>query len=124
MSLDAVGIISKDIQRAIKFYGILGVTLKEVGNGHYEGSTPSGVRLMLDSVELIKKINPGWEEPHGSGIVLCFLQESPGAVDELFSKVTKAGFKSVKTPWDAFWGQRYSSVQDPDGNQIDLFASL
>ena len=29
-----------------------------------------------------------------------------------------------KEPWDAFWGQRYASVKDPDGNQIDLFAPL
>jgi hypothetical protein len=27
-------------------------------------------------------------------------------------------------PWDAFCGQRYACVLDPDGNQIDLFADL
>lgn len=124
MSLDAVGIISKDIQKSIKFYNILGVVLEKVGDDHFEGATPSGVRIMLDSVDLVKKINPSWEEPTGSGIVLCFKQKSPEKVDELFSKVTEAGFKSIKAPWDAFWGQRYSSVQDPDGNQIDIFAPL
>ncbi|MCZ6462364.1 MAG: glyoxalase, partial [Actinobacteria bacterium] len=25
---------------------------------------------------------------------------------------------------DAFWGQRYATVLDPDGNAIDLFAPL
>jgi uncharacterized glyoxalase superfamily protein PhnB len=30
----------------------------------------------------------------------------------------------VKEPWDAFWGQRYAAVGDPDGNLIDLFAPL
>jgi uncharacterized glyoxalase superfamily protein PhnB len=25
---------------------------------------------------------------------------------------------------DAFWGQRYATVLDPDGNSVDLFASL
>jgi len=35
-----------------------------------------------------------------------------------------AKFISVKEPWDAFWRQRYSCVQDPDGNQIDIFADL
>jgi uncharacterized glyoxalase superfamily protein PhnB len=24
---------------------------------------------------------------------------------------------------DAFWGQRYATVLDPDGNPVDLFAS-
>ena len=27
-------------------------------------------------------------------------------------------------PWDAFWGQRYATVLDPDGNSVDLFAAL
>lgn len=27
-------------------------------------------------------------------------------------------------PSDAFWGQRYATVHDPDGNPIDLFAPL
>jgi uncharacterized glyoxalase superfamily protein PhnB len=27
-------------------------------------------------------------------------------------------------PWDAFWGQRYATVRDLDGNGVDLFAAL
>ena len=27
-------------------------------------------------------------------------------------------------PMDAFWGQRYATVLDPDGNSVDLFAEL
>ena len=125
MSLDAIGVVSKNILESVKFYEILGVDLKETGGpDHLEGTTPSGVRIMLDSADLMKKINPEWKEPTGSGIVLCFKQDSPKDVDELFDKITKAGFRSVKAPWDAFWGQRYSSVQGPDGNQIDIFAPL
>lgn len=125
MSLDAVGIVSKNIEESIKFYAILGVTLKQEGGpDHYEGTTPSGVRIMIDSAELIKKLNPHWKEPVGSGVILCFKQNSPKTVDDTFKKVTEAGYKSVQEPWDAFWGQRYASVQDPDGNQIDIFAAL
>jgi len=125
MSLDAIGIVSKNIQESIKFYAILGVCLEQAGGpDHYEGTTPSGVRIMADSAELMKKLNPNWEEPVGCGVILCFKQNSPKVVDELFAKICAAGFKSVKEPWDAFWGQRYSSVQDPDGNRIDIFASL
>jgi uncharacterized glyoxalase superfamily protein PhnB len=79
---------------------------------------------MLDSVSLVMKINPKWKEPTGRAITLCFLQTSPKAVDEVYNKILAAGFESAKEPWDAFWGQRYSSVLDPDGNQIDLFAPL
>jgi len=79
---------------------------------------------MLDSVDLLKQINPSWNATTGSGITLCFVQESAKAVDALYNKILAAGFKSAKAPWDAFWGQRYSSVLDPDGNPIDLFATL
>jgi uncharacterized glyoxalase superfamily protein PhnB len=27
-------------------------------------------------------------------------------------------------PMDAFWGQRYAQVKDPDGTVIDLYATL
>lgn len=125
MSLDAIGIISRDLKKTIEFYALLGVNLKEIGGtDHIEGLTPSGVRIMADSIELIQKINPHWKENIGSGIILCFKQQSAKKVDQLFSDITAAGFKDIKKPWDAFWGQRYSSVLDPDGNQIDLFSDL
>jgi uncharacterized glyoxalase superfamily protein PhnB len=30
----------------------------------------------------------------------------------------------LRSPFDAFWGQRYATVLDPDGNTVDLFAPL
>ena len=59
MSLDAIGIVSKNIKDSVKFYEVLGVNLEEtVGPDHLEGKTPSGVRIMLDSADLAMKINP------------------------------------------------------------------
>ena len=125
MSLDAIGIVSRDTTQSVQFYALLGVELKSKGGpDHFEGATSSGVRIMLDSVDLMKKIDPAWKEPTGSGVILCFLQESPKTVDLVYGKVLAAGFQGAKAPWDAFWGQRYSSVIDPDGNRIDLFAPL
>ena len=34
------------------------------------------------------------------------------------------GARPHKEPWDAFWGQRYAQIHDPDGNVVDLFAPL
>jgi uncharacterized glyoxalase superfamily protein PhnB len=117
--------VSRDISKSVGFYKLLGVDVVEAGGeDHCEGTTPSGVRIMLDSVTLVKSLNPKWIAPAGSAIVLCFKQESPAKVDEMHAKIVAAGFASVKEPWDAFWGQRYASVSDPDGNQIDLFAAL
>ena len=38
--------------------------------------------------------------------------------------MTDAGHASKTAPRDAFWGQRYAQVIDPDGNVVDLFARL
>jgi catechol 2,3-dioxygenase-like lactoylglutathione lyase family enzyme len=124
--LDAIGIITRDVPQALRFYAMLGVELNQAGDhDHYEAATPSGVRLMLDSVELIQQFEPGYTHPgRGGTVVLCFVQPSPAAVDTLYAAITAAGFTGKKPPWDAFWGQRYACVVDPDGNQIDLFAAL
>ena len=125
MSLDAIGVISGNLEKSVKFYGLLGVKLKAAGGAeHLEGRTGSGLRLMVDSVKLIKSFNKKYKKPKGSGVVLCFKLASAKAVDALYGKIVSAGFKSVHAPWDAFWGQRYACVADPDGNQIDLFAQL
>ena len=124
MNLEAVGIASKDIKESIKFYEAFGVEFSKSGEGHYEGLASNGVRVMLDSVDLMKKINPDWSYRESSNITLCHKCDSPSDVDVIFSKVIVKGFEAVKSPWDAFWGQRYASVKDPDGNQIDIFAEL
>lgn len=124
MSLDAIGIACKDIKKSIEFYQLLGLNFKEFGEEHFEGTAPNGMRIMLDSYDLMKKINPNWKQPQTPGITLCFKQSSPEEVNQLFKKVTEAGFSTVKEPWDAFWDQRYSTVLDPNGTSIDIFSPL
>ena len=124
VNLDAIGIISKDIRCSVQFYKILGLFFNQISADHWEGNTVKGVRIMLDSVDLMKKLNPDWKEQEGGKVVLCFKQDSSEKVDELYHKIEKSGFKVLKPPWNAFWGQRYLSVLDPDGNQVDIFAPL
>jgi uncharacterized glyoxalase superfamily protein PhnB len=40
------------------------------------------------------------------------------------SAVVAAGFEGEKEPWDAFWGQRYALLGDPDGVRVNLYAAL
>lgn len=126
MNLVALGIVTKDLQRTVNFYGQLGVELKphEEGSEHWEGVTHSGLRLMVDTETLMKKINPDWQPTPGGRVSLCFLQASPKDVDQVYKTLTESGAEGVKAPWDAFWGQRYATVKDPDGNPVDLFAEL
>ena len=57
-------------------------------------------------------------------MAVAFLCESPTDVDRVYRELVDAGAEGHKEPWDAFWGQRYAQVNDPDANVVDLFASL
>jgi uncharacterized glyoxalase superfamily protein PhnB len=103
---------------------LLGVKFPEPDGDHVEAVLPSGIRLMLDDLKLIKELDKEWTPPKGNRMSLAFECASPAEVDAVYAKVTAAGHPSKAAPWDAFWGQRYAQVVDPDGNVADLFAAL
>jgi uncharacterized glyoxalase superfamily protein PhnB len=124
--LDAIGIVTGDTAASCRFYELLGVPVGEppAGEDHFETTLPSGIRLMWDSVGLVKQLNPDWQPPAGHRLGLAFHCGTPAGVDSTHAAVVAAGFGSKADPWDAFWGQRYALVIDPDGNVVDLFAPL
>ena len=124
--LDAIGIVTENMGASCTFYRLLGVPVGEPAEGddHFEATLPSGVRLMWDSVELMKQLDAGWQPAVGHRLGLAFHCGSPAGVDETHGAVLAEGFASKSEPWDAFWGQRYAQVVDPDGNVVDLFAPL
>jgi catechol 2,3-dioxygenase-like lactoylglutathione lyase family enzyme len=123
--LNAVGIVTSDMARSIAFYRLLGLDVPETPDeGHVDTFLPNGVRFMLDSEETVRSFEPEWARATGNQIALAFECESAGEVDEVYDRVVEAGFHGEKVPWDAFWGQRYASLHDPDGVPVDLYASL
>ena len=122
--LNAIGIVASNLRASIAFYRLLGVDFPEDGEGHIEATLPSGLRLMLDAEDVVKSFRPDWTRETGNQLALAFECASPAEVDELFERVTAAGFQGEKNPWDAFWGQRYAQLRDPDGVPVDLFAAL
>ena len=123
-NLNAVGIVVADMAESIRFYRVLGADVPETpGEGHVEASLPSGIRLMLDSEEVIRSFAPEWARSTGNQLSLAFECGSPDEVDETYRRAVDAGFHGEKEPWDAFWGQRYAQLQDPDGVPVDLYAA-
>jgi uncharacterized glyoxalase superfamily protein PhnB len=125
--LDAIGIVVADLQASMAFYRMLGLEFDEADaeHGHVEAAGPGGLRVMLDSEESVKSFDPDWTPPEGGQrMALAFLLNAPAEVDSLFRELVEASYHSHKEPWDAFWGQRYAQVRDPDGNTVDLFARL
>ena len=45
-------------------------------------------------------------------------------MNSTYAELIAAGYEGHKEPWDAFWGQRFAVLHDPDGNTVDLFAPL
>jgi catechol 2,3-dioxygenase-like lactoylglutathione lyase family enzyme len=123
--LNAIGIVVSKMGRSIGFYRLLGVDVPETpGEGHVDTFLPSGLRFMLDTEEVIRSFRPDWTRETGNQLALAFECSSPSEVDEVYRRVVDAGFHGEKEPWDAFWGQRYAQLQDPDGNGVDLYAAL
>jgi uncharacterized glyoxalase superfamily protein PhnB len=123
---DMVGIVVKDMGKALAFYRLLGLPVPEgqEGEPYVEVTTANGYRLSWNTVAMVTEIEGGWTEPVGHRMGLAFKCASPAGVDEVYARLTGAGYEGKKAPWDAFWGQRYAQVYDPDGNAVDLFAPL
>ncbi len=122
--LDAIGIVTADMPASCRFYALLGVPVESPPEDvdHHEARLASGIRMMWDALTLIRQIDPNWTPPSGQRLALAFHCDSPVGVDRAYAAIVAAGFDGKSEPWDAFWGQRYAQVIDPDGNVVDLFA--
>jgi len=126
-TLDMLGINTAVMAASLAFYKLLGVDVPPMppeGEPYTECTLPNGLRISWNDVEMVKKVYPDWEPARGHRLGMAFLCDNPAAVDTTWQAVVDAGFDSVKEPFDAFWGQRYAMVEDPDGNIVDLFAPL
>jgi catechol 2,3-dioxygenase-like lactoylglutathione lyase family enzyme len=121
--LDLIGIVVEDMPRSLAFYRRLGLDVAPDADSqpHVEVALPGGLRLAWDTLETIRSFDPDFAQPSASGISLAFLMESSAALDAAYEELREHGHKP---PWDAFWGQRYAILHDPDGNTVDLFAPL
>jgi uncharacterized glyoxalase superfamily protein PhnB len=125
--LDAFGFVVADMAASLAFYRRLGLPVPAAADreAHVELILDGGVRLLFDTIEVIRSFDPHWQPPAGGHrMSLAFACASPAEVDRLHDELVAAGYASHLRPFDAFWGQRYATVLDPDGNPVDLFASL
>jgi uncharacterized glyoxalase superfamily protein PhnB len=111
---------------SLRFYRLLGLDIpaKADTESHVEAILSNGFRMAWDNLEMIKGIYPDWAQPVGHRMTLAFKCDKPADVDTLYEQVVQNAYRGYKAPWDAFWGQRYAVVMDPDGNLVDLFAGL
>ncbi|AXK36327.1 glyoxalase [Streptomyces armeniacus] len=139
----------EDMARTLDFYRRLGLEVPPGSDDqpHVEALLPGGLKVVFDTIETLRALDPDWEGDNGGGgegtgasaptrdsagaggtggpgISLAFECGSPADVDAVYGELVAAGYRARKEPWDAFWGMRYAVVGDPDGYGVDLFALL
>ena len=123
--LDVIGLVVEDMARSLAFYCRLGLEISAEAERepHVEVSLHGGLRLAFDTEETIRSFDSDWTPPSGGDRMgLAFLMETPAEVDQVYDELTSLGYEGYKEPWDAFWGQRYAIILDPDGIGVSLFA--
>lgn len=127
ISLHTVGITVRDLGKSLSFYRTLGLPIPEGQDNehHVEFTSEDGYSIGFIPESTMLHTNPNWQAPTGDNrISLQFACASPAEVDDTYNRLISAGYQSFKEPWDAFWGQRFAQVIDPDGNNVAFFAHL
>ena len=126
LSLQTIGIIVADMGKTLQFYRILGLPIPEGLDAEFnvDYETPAGLTLGFLTEAAARQADPTFVTPVGQSMNLQFMADSPAAVDEVYHNLTAAGYESHAQPWDAYWGQRFARVKDPDGRIVNLYAHL
>lgn len=125
MKLDAVGVTAENIAKSVAFYTAIGFTFEEFNDEsvHVEAKSEGSIRLMLDKASFMEELLGYKPEPSNhSAFAISF--ETPEEVNAVVQKLKDLEYEIEKEPWDAFWGQRYAIVKDPDGYLVDLYANI
>jgi len=124
--IDVIELVVADMARSLAFYRRLGIDLPPEADGqpHVEAVLAGGMRLLFDLDTTIASFDPTRDLTTPGRQCLGFALESAAEVDQTYTELVAAGYEGHLKPWDAFWGQRYAIVHDPDGIPVDLFATL
>jgi len=120
-----IGLVVADLAASLAFYRRVGLDIPADADQapHVEVTLPGGLRLAWDTEETITSFDDSWTPPSGGHrVALAFACDDAADVDASYRALVAAGSPGHREPWDAFWGQRYAVVLDPDGNHVELFA--
>lgn len=133
LTLNYLSFVVAEMPRSLDFYRTLGLPiaegahLSETGEAqdHVEISV-NGLRIAWETEKLVGEVYQGWTAPPAGQTRLsaAFEASSAGEVEAACQRLQAAGHIIKAAPYDAFWGQRYATVTDPDGNNVDVFAWL
>ena len=110
-----------DMAKAMDFYRLAGLAIP-AGAGeqpHVEIEFEGGAHVAFSTPIVMAMYDPAWRGPSpATATALQFRLPSRAAVDDMYEALTGAGYRGHIAPIDAFWGNRYCEVDDPDGNTV------
>lgn len=125
--LNTIAIVVSDLPATLQFYRLLGLNIPEGREYEYyvECVSPNASTILFISKRNMLKLNPNWQDNHGKGgIGLHFKFDKVDELEKVYNSLMDTGYKSVLTPCNTKWGERFAEVLDPDGNIVSLFAHL
>jgi uncharacterized glyoxalase superfamily protein PhnB len=121
-----IDIVVADMADALRFYRTLGLQVPDGLDDEMQVqvATPGGATLGFLTEAMMRQAYPDWVQPVGQRVTFACRCDNAAELDATYDHVVAAGYVGRKEPWDAFWGQRYAMLNDPDGNRVDLFAAI
>lgn len=126
--LNQLNLVANEFDRTVEFYRKLGIEITEAppspeGIRHARAKLPDGFLLEIDNGTLARFYNAAWREAQErERVVIGFRLPARDEVDRRYNELLSSGYTGLQPPYDAFWGQRYAIVADPDGRDIGLMS--
>lgn len=111
--INAITLATTDMARAVAFWQTVGLPMAYGG----PEATFTSFRLGANFVNLTGNEGP----PAGFWGRVIFHVASP---DELWRRLSDAGYSAAFPPRDAPWGERYFHICDPDGHELSFARRL
>ena len=123
-----IDMVVNNMKASLAFYRLLGLDIPEGQDREamVEIVTANGYHLSWSTgAMMVQQGGEKWANlPARGRMRLGFQCDSPAEVDAVYERVIAAGYTSESAPWDAYWGQRFTQLVDPDGALVDIFAPL
>jgi catechol 2,3-dioxygenase-like lactoylglutathione lyase family enzyme len=112
--ISAVTLVTRDMSRAVRFYGALGFTLRHGG----EQASFTSFHAGSSYLNLIAR--PDDHQRRWWGRVIFYVSD----VDAFHARAVAAGLTPDTAPADAPWGERFFHLTDPDGHELSFARPL
>jgi predicted lactoylglutathione lyase len=119
--LGMVVLYARDLQKSIEFYRLLGLDVPDPQADRPVAAykMDNGVTMIFTTDQLAVAFDPNWQRPERGQYqqVVEFVVKDESEVDELWNKLTSAGYHGRTSP-RKITGPHAAMVDDPDGNVV------